>query len=323
MRVFARTFMAALTCSVGLMQSLYAQAPWPARPITLVVPFAAGGSTDITARMMAEGLRTQLGQPVVIDNKAGAGGNIGAAFVAKAPPDGYTFLVSTNAHAASPALYKNLTYSLSKDLVPVAQLVSFPNVLVVRADFPAKTLKEFVAYVRASQNPLNYGSAGNGSSHHLATALLNNTLHGRMQHVPYKGGAPAAAALIGGDIQTLIAPLSEVLPFIRGGQLRALALTTREASPLLPGVPSITEELPGYEVTMWSGIMAPAGTPELIVRKLNAAVRTVLNAPDMSRKLAKQGYKPFDLPPEAVAAMYTKEIERWGEMVRISGSQID
>jgi tripartite-type tricarboxylate transporter receptor subunit TctC len=323
MKSVIRIIAVAVACSGSLLQTAAAQATWPSRPVTLVVPFAAGGSTDITARQLAEGLRAELGQTVVIDNKAGAGGNIGAALVANAQPDGYTLLMATNAHAASPALYKKLQYSFRKDLVPAAQVVSFPNVLAVRADFPAKTLKEFADYVKAGKGPLNYGSAGNGSSQHLSTALLNNMLQGKMTHVPYKGGAPATAALMAGDIQTLVSPLIEVLPYIKSGHLRALGITTREPSPLLPGVPTIAEELPGYEVSMWSGILVPAGTPAPVVRKLNAAVRKVLNNPEMARKLSEQGYRAFDEPPEALGPMYDKEVERWGNMVRISGARVD
>lgn len=321
---FLFSMVVALSCvSAFAMQDAVAQQSWPARPITLVVPFAPGGSTDITARQLAEGLRAELGQTVLVDNRAGAGGNIGAKVVADARPDGYTLLVATNAHAASPALYKTMQYNFRKDLVPVAQIVSFPNVLVVRPDFPTRDLKEFIEYVKGNKGSLAYGSAGNGSSQHLSTALLNNMLNGKMTHIPYKGGAPAVNALIAGDIQTLISPLIEVLPFIKAGKLRALGITTTERSLLLPGVPSISEELPGYEVTMWSGVMAPAGTPESVVHTINTAVRKVLSAPEMSRKLTEQGYRTFDVPAEQLPAMYDKEVERWGHMVRISGARVD
>lgn len=300
-----------------------AQENWPTRPVTLIVPFAPGGSTDVTARQLADGLREELGQMVIVENRAGAGGNIGATAVAQASPDGYTLLMATNAHAAATALYEQLQYTLRKDLVPVAQVVSFPNVLVVNSASPIKTLQGFVDHLRQGKEPLTYGSAGNGSSQHLAGALLNNMAQGKMMHIPYKGGAPANAALLAGQIQSVIAPLVEVLPFIKSGQLRALGITTREPSPLLPGVPPIATALPGYEVTLWSGILAPAGTPEPIVRKLNAAVRKVLKQPEMAKKLADQGYRAFDEAPEALGPLYDKEVERWARMVELSGAKIN
>ncbi|MGE4369108.1 MAG: Bug family tripartite tricarboxylate transporter substrate binding protein [Burkholderiaceae bacterium] len=312
--------------STGLLlgaQASVAQQQWPDRPVTLVVPFPPGGSTDTTARIVAEGLQDVLKQTVIVENKAGAGGNIGAGYVANAKADGYTYLFATNAHAASVTLYKSLTYDFRKDLTPTAQIVSFPNVLVVKADFPANNLKEFVEYVKTSKDPVNYGSAGNGSSHHLATALLNKQAGGNMQHVPFKGGAPANVALLGGQVQANVAPLAEVMPNVKAGKLRALGVTTAERSDLLPSVPAIGEVLPGYEVTLWSGILAPSGTPKPILQKMNVAVRKVLKDPKVAERLKDLGYNIYDEPLEKLNALYDKEVENWGNMVKISGAQVN
>lgn len=305
------------------LQATDACAAWPERPLTLVVPFPAGGSTDITARQLAAGLRAELGQSVVVDNRAGAGGNVGGGVVANAPADGYTLLMATNAHAASEALYKKLNYSFRKGLVPVAHVVSFPNVLVVRPDFPAQSLESFITYIKKSNQPIYYGSAGNGSSHHLATALLSNMAGADLKHVPYKGGAPAVLALLSGELQMLVAPLVEVLPYVKSQKLTALGITAKDPAPLLPNVPPIGSVLPGYDVSLWSGIFAPAGTPNAIINTVNAAVRKVLKSPEMAQRLAEQGYKVFDEAPDALGPLYVGEIARWSRMVKISGAQVD
>ena len=307
----------------GLFINSFASAAtnWPERAVTLVVPFAPGGSTDTTARQVAAELSDVLGQTVIVDNRGGAGGNIGAGIVAKAAADGYTYLFATNAHAASMTLYKQLSYDLKKDLVPVAQVVSFPNVLVVRPEFEAQTLEQFIDYASKKKGPINYGSAGNGSSHHLAGALLNRMIEGNMSHVPFKGGAPANVALLAGQIQANVAPLIEVMPYLNSGKLKALAVTTPERSPLYPDVPPMNSALPGYEIRLWSGILAPSGTSAEIINKMNAAIREVLKRPAVVKKFTSMGYSMFDEPVSALDAIYDQEIKRWGELVEISGAQ--
>ncbi|WP_233208274.1 Bug family tripartite tricarboxylate transporter substrate binding protein [Pollutimonas subterranea] len=323
MKFVKKTIKIAAVCigALGTCTTMAAEAKWPQRPVTLIVPFSPGGSTDITARIVAEGLRAQLGQPVIVENKAGAGGNIGAAYVAQSKPDGYTYLFATNAHAAAVTLYESVNYDFQKDLAPVAQIVSFPNVLVVPATSPAKSLEEFIDYAKAAPQPLNYGSAGIGSSHHLATALFEQRIGAKMQHVPFKGGSPANLAILSGQIDANVAPLMEVYPSIQGGKLRALGVTTSDRADLLPNAPAIGEVLDGYEVTLWSGIMAPSGTSEQIQQAMNEAVRKALKSPAIATQLKDLGYKIYDEALEDLGPMYEREVKNWGEMVRVSGAK--
>ena len=296
---------------------------WPSKPIKLVVPYPPGGSTDVTARVIADGLRPLLGQSVVIDNRPGAGGNIGGEAVAKSAPDGYTFLMATSTHVTNMSLYKNLPYDFVQDLSPVAQTAFIPNVLVVRADLPVGNLAEFIDYVKGGKSPVNYGTAGNGSSQHLSSALFNSMVQGNMVHVPYKGGAPATADLLAGQIQCYFGPLVEVLPHIKGGKVKALGITTKKRSPLLPEVPAIGEILPGYEVALWNGILAPAKTPADIVNKLNEAIVKVLNQPDVKARFAEQGSEPVGNSPAEFRQFIAAEVGKWKELVRISGAKIE
>jgi len=296
---------------------------WPSRPIKLVVPYPPGGSTDVTARVIAENLRPLLGQPVVVDNRPGAGGNIGAEAVAKSAPDGYTLLMATSTHVTNMSLYKNLPYDFVQDFAPVSQITFIPNVLVVGASLPVNNLAEFIAYVKSGKYPVNYGTAGNGSSQHLSSALFNSMVAGNMVHVPYKGGAPATADLLAGQIQAYFGPLVEVLPHIRGGKVKALGITTKKRSPLLPEVPTIAESLPGYEVALWNAILAPARTPADIVNKLNEAIVKVLNLPEVRARLAEQGSEPVGNSPAEFTQFIAAEVGKWKELVRISGAKIE
>ena len=311
-----------LSAAIGLA-GFAAHAEWPERVITLVVPLSAGGSTDTTARLLAEKLTSELGQSVVVDNRAGAGGNIGAAYVAKATPDGYTLLMSTSTIATAVSLYKNMGFDLQKDLIPVSQVALIPNVLTVNNAVPAKNLKEFVDYVREKKGTVNFGSAGNGTSQHLSGALFNSMAQGEMVHVPYKGGAPANADLLGGQIQAVFSPLVEVLPYIDGGKLRALGVTTKARSPRLPDVPAIHEALPGFNVVLWNGVFAPTGTPAAVVTRLNTAISKVLKEPAVRKVLADQGSTPVGNTPAEFKANLAVEIDKWGKLVKLSGARVD
>jgi tripartite-type tricarboxylate transporter receptor subunit TctC len=299
---------------------------WPSNVIKLVVTFAAGGSTDVTARLIAEKLRADLGRAVVVDNKPGAGGNIGAEFVARAPADGYTLLMATSTHATNMTLYKSLPYDFVRDFTPVSRVAFIPNLLVVNpAYIRTDNLADFIKYVKdtSGKSKLNYGSAGNGTSHHLATALFSSMLGVEMEHVPYKGGAPAASALLGGQVQVLFAPMVEVLSFVEAGRLKALGVTTKQRSSLFPDIPAIGEVLPGYEVALWNGILAPANTPADIVTKLNVSIVKALNQVDMKQRLAEQGSDPAGNTPAEFKQFIVAEAEKWATVVKISGAKVD
>lgn len=323
--VYSKIVKAALAVSslaFGLSAVAHAQA-WPARPITMVVPFAAGGSTDITARMLAEKLGGILGQSVVVENKTGAGGNIGAAAVARAAPDGYTILLHTSTLTANVSLYKNMGLNVQKDLVPVSQVALIPNVLMVNNDFQAKTLKDFVEVVKQKKVAINYGSSGSGASNHLAGVLFNNMVGGDMVHVPYKGGSLANNDLLAGQVQAVFSPLVEVLGFVDSGKLRPLAVTTKSRIAKLPDVPAIAEVLPGFEIVLWNGVFVPTGTPKEIVQKLSNAVQTVLQDPAVLKKLAEQGSTPLKSNPDDFKKVIDAEIVKWGDLIKMAGARVD
>ena len=323
--VYSKIVKAALAVSslaFGLSAVAHAQA-WPARPITMVVPFAAGGSTDITARMLAEKLGGILGQSVVVENKTGAGGNIGAAAVARAAPDGYTILLHTSTLTANVSLYKNMGLNVQKDLVPVSQVALIPNVLMVNNDFQAKTLKDFVEVVKQKKVAINYGSSGSGASNHLAGVLFYNMVGGDMVHVPYKGGSLANNDLLAGQVQAVFSPLVEVLGFVDSGKLRPLAVTTKSRIAKLPDVPAIAEVLPGFEIVLWHGVFVPTGTPKEIVQKLSNAVQTVLQDPAVLKKLAEQGSTPLKSNPDDFKKVIDAEIVKWGDLIKMAGARVD
>lgn len=296
---------------------------WPSRPIRLIVPFSPGGSTDITARVLAEGLRPVLGQTVLVDNRPGAAGNIAAELAAKSAPDGHTLLVATATLVANISLYKNLPYDFVRDFAPVSQTFSSSNVLVVSPSVPVANLAEFIAYVKSGQNKVNYGTAGHGSSQHLAAALFNHMIAGNMVHVAYKGGAPAAAALLGGEIQTIFAPLIEVLPHIRAGSVKALGVCGKKPSPMVPGVPVIGDLLPGYETSSWGGIAAPARTPPNIVNRLSTALVKVLAQPAVKAHFAEADKEQVGSSPAEFKQFIATEVERFRMQVKISGARVD
>lgn len=299
------------------------QSAFPTSPITIVVPYAPGGSSDSTARLIGKGLSDRLKQPVIVDNKPGAGGNIGAAFVAKAKPDGYTLLFAVSSHAANMALYKKPGFDLAKDFVPISQISTIPNVLVVPPSSPASDLAGFIKQAGTASPALTYGSAGNGTSSHLAAAQFAKMANVEMQHIPYKGGAPANQDLLGGRIDAVFAPMVEILPFLESGKLKALGVTSVERSPRLPNVPAIGEALPGYKSVLWNSLMAPAGTPSPVVAQVADAVQQVLKDPVVRKQLEAQGTVPVGSTPQDFARIIPTEILDWAKAVQAAGVTLD
>jgi len=296
---------------------------YPAKPVRLIVAFATGGATDTFSRVTAAELTKSLGQQVLVENRPGAGTTIAAELVAKSAADGYTLLMATSTHVTNMSLYKSLPYDFVQDFAPVSQVTFIPNLLVVNPTIPAANLAEFIAYVKRGRNAVNYGSAGNGSSQHLSGALFNSMVGGNMVHVPYKGGAPATADLLAGQIQAVFAPLVEVISHVKAGKLTALGITTRKRSPLLPEVPAINEVLPGYEVALWNGILAPAKSPADVVQKLNEAIVKVLNQPEVKGRLAEQGSEPVGSSPGEFRQFIEAETEKWKVLVKLSGARAE
>jgi tripartite-type tricarboxylate transporter receptor subunit TctC len=294
---------------------------YPNKPIALLVPYAPGGSTDITARLIAEHLSKRLGQQVVVENRAGAGGNIGANVVAQSAPDGYTLLMAPSSLVANISLYKSLPYDLRKDLEPISRIAMIPNVLVIGADSKINTFAEFIAAAKVTKPPLNYGSAGSGSSQHLAGALFANTIKIEMGHIPYKGGAPALVDLMGGRLDAVFAPLVEVLPFIQGKKLKALAVTTPTRSFALPDVPTVAETFPGFDITLWNSIMTRNGTPPEIIAKLNQAIQYVLAQPEVLKTLRSQGSNPSGNTIDDFKKLIAQEVPKWAEIIKLSGAE--
>ena len=303
-----------------------AQAPaYPTKPIRLVVPFPAGGATDILAREVAKHLTDAWGQSVVVDNRPGAGGNIGSELVAKAAPDGYTLEMGTvGTHAINASLYSKMPYDHVKDFVPVILVAGVPNVLEVNPALPVNSVQELIAYAKANPGKLNFASSGSGTSIHLSGELFKVMAGVQMTHVPYKGSAPALQDLIGGQVQLMFDNLPPSLPQIKAGKLRALAVTSAGRAPALPDTPTVAEAgLPGFEASSWFGVLAPAGTPPEIVNKLNAEIAKWLASPGAKEKLANVGANIAGGAPEDFARHIQAETAKWAKVVKESGAKVD
>ncbi|MGO4157784.1 Bug family tripartite tricarboxylate transporter substrate binding protein [Cupriavidus sp. YAF13] len=310
---------------LGLAQPALAEASYPAKVIRLVVPFPPGGSTDTLARLLAEQLKEELGQTVVVENKAGAGGNIGGDAVAKAAPDGYTLLLAAAGPTViNPSLYARMSYEPLRDLVPVTMLAREHNLMAVNPSVPAHNLKEFIAYAKSKPGQLSFGSPGNGTTAQLAGELLNQSAGIKLQHVPYKGSGPAVADLIAGHITLMIDNMPALLPFVQSGRLRALAVASDKRASALPDVPTVEEAgLRGYVVTAWKGLMAPAGTPRPIIAKLHDATVKILAKPQIRKRLVDLGAEPVGNTPEQFAALIRSDTAWWAALVKSTGTTLD
>jgi tripartite-type tricarboxylate transporter receptor subunit TctC len=294
-----------------------ASAAWPAKPVKIVVPFPAGGATDVVARLLGQKLSQAWGTGVVVEDRPGAGGNIGADVVAKAAPDGYTLLMTSGSVVtANPFIYSSMTFDPAKDLVPITNVASGPQVIVVNNELPVKTLREFIAYVKANPGKLNYGSAGVGTQVHLATENFAYAAGLDMTHIPYKGEALALTDLMGGQVQMVTPNLGASINLIKQGKIRALAVTSARRSPELPEVPAVSEVLPGFENAGWFGLMAPAGTPKEILDKVYRDSAAALKTDALKVALAKQGMAPVANTPAEFAEAIRAETARWSKVVR-------
>jgi tripartite-type tricarboxylate transporter receptor subunit TctC len=308
--------LAAGTAALPLIsRGTFAQA-YPARPVRMVVGFAPGGGADIVARLMGQWLSERLGQPIVIENRPGAATNIAIEAVVRAPPDGYTLATVTSTNAINATLYEKLNFNFIRDMVPVGGISRVPNVMAVNPALPAKTVREFIAYAKANPGKINYGSAGTGAPSHLAGELFGMMAGIKIQHVPYRGAAPALTDLIGGQVQAAFSPMPALIEYIRAGTLRALAVTSMSRSETLPDLPTVADVLPGYEASTWYSIGAPRNTPAEIVGRINSEINAALADPNMQARLADLGGTALAGSPADFGTLIADETEKWAKVIR-------
>ncbi len=309
--------------AVAFPQQAFAQA-YPNKPLKFIVGFAPGGATDVVGRLMAKKLGDALGQPVVIENKAGGSSNIGAEAVAKSAPDGYTFYINAITNAINASLFSKLPFDFAKDFEPVALFAKVPNILVVHPSVPAKSLKELIDYARANPSKLSYASSGSGTSIHMCGELFKILAKVDMVHIPYKGSGPAMTDMIGGQVQVMFDNMPSALPHVKAGKLRALAVTSAQRSPSAPDVLTMGEAgLAGFDVQSWFGVMAPKGTPREIIARLNAESNKALSSADIRERFMDLGAVPAPLSPEGYGEFIREEISRWAEVVKVSGAKVE
>ncbi len=320
-KMFRNAFAIALTT---LTAGVAGAQSWPTRPIRLVVPAPPGGGTDILGRIVAQKLSETLRQPFIIDNRGGASGMIGSEIVARADPDGHTLLICFTTHVTNPSLYAKMPYDTVRDFASVAMVGVIPSVLVLHPSIPSRNVKEFIAYAKERPGKLIYGSAGSGSATHLSTVLFNAMTGTSMIHVPYKGSAPALTDLLAGQVNLMFGNMASAMPHVRGGKLRALAVTSAKRSAAALELPTIAETgLPGYEATSWFALFAPARTPAAIVTQLNSEVQTLLNLPDIKERMLGLGADALPMTPRELAAYVESEIVKWGKLIKATNAKAD
>jgi tripartite-type tricarboxylate transporter receptor subunit TctC len=312
-------------CSAAITQAADPVASFPTKAVTIVVPFPAGGATDLTARLVAEGLGKKWGQPVVVDNRPGAGGNVGSAYVARSAADGYTIVLGvTGSHGINTSLYSNMPYDPLKDFQPVTQATLYPNAIVVNPTVPASNLQDFIKLLKANPEKYSYGSDGNGTASHLGMELLRARADVQIMHVPYRGSAPMITDLISGQIPVGITGLPAVMPYIKAGKLKLLAITTADRFPSAPDLKTVAEQgFPGYSAAPWAGFFLPAATPAALVNKISADMREVMADPEARRKMVEAGTDFTPNTPAQFREFVSKEIPKWAEAVKISGAKVD
>jgi tripartite-type tricarboxylate transporter receptor subunit TctC len=326
MKLSRRKFLARLAIGASanwFLPRVASALDYPTRPVRLIVSFPAGGPNDVVARLVAQWLSEQLGQPIIIENRSGAGGTIGTEVVVHAPPDGYTLLQVNTPNAINATLYDNLNYNFIRDIVPVASIVRTPLVMEVNPSFPAKTVPDFIAFAKANPGKVNMASGGNGTPGHVAGELFKMMAGISMVHVPYRGGALALTDLLGGHVQGLIDPIPASIGYLRAGKLWAVAVTTTTRSDVLPDTPTVDEFIPGYEASAWYGMGAPRGTPAEIVNRLNAAINACLADPTLRARLAEVGGIPFLSSPAEFVSFIAAETEKWAKVIKFAGIKQD
>jgi tripartite-type tricarboxylate transporter receptor subunit TctC len=312
-----RALVAAAAATLVLSAGLAGAQTFPEKPVTLVVPFPAGGTTDVLARALAEKLQTALGQPVIVESKPGAGATLGADFVAKARPDGHTLLVGAVHHTIATSVYKKLPYDFQKDFAPLTTIAMVPNVLTVSAASPAKTVAELVAQAKNAKPELSYGSNGNGTAQHLIGTQFQNQTGTKLLHIPYKGSGPLTTDLLGGQVTMSFDTMTPVLPHIQAGKLRALAVTTGKRSSTLPNVPTLAESgLAGFDLGTWFGVLAPTATPKPVVARLSEEMIKIIRSPEFAKRMAEIGAEPIGNTPEQMAALIRDDTEKYGKLVK-------